>query len=407
MVMTHFTHILQPVQPARARRVSGLVLLAAALLLLSSSAPAASPHSRSTSPDPPPGQVGPRPAPAERTMIPGGGHDVIAPAPGPQPPTTPTQGRFPYSTTVSLASSPVPAPVVPGDPTVSVDAPGPASPPVPAGPGAPDLGTSPAPAGPTLAGTASQGTSAPATLTVPPDPASRTELANPPVPAGPAEPVGPTELASPPRPTAPEPPPVPGSTPVTGTTAGAHPTVLAHGQAVPASGLTVSDATWLMPDAAGVSVPGSGQGDPAPLPQRSPRVRYTWPTGGPVAVLASFDPPAHDWLRGHRGVDLALAAGSPVRAAAAGTVAFSGPVAGRPVVSIDHADGIRTTYEPVEPCVQAGDHVEAGQVIGTLLAGHRTDGVDALHWGARTGRKSYINPLRLLTSTVIRLKPSR
>lgn len=356
MAMTHFTHILQPVQPARARRVSGLVLLAAALLLLSSSAPAASPHSRPASPDPPPGQVGPRPAPAERTMTPGGGHDVIAPAPGPQPSTAPTQDRFPYSTTLSLASSPVPAPVAPGDPTVSVDAPGPAS---------------------------------------------------PPVPAGPAETAGPTEPASPPRPTAPEPPPVPGSTPVTGTTAGAHPTVLTHGQTAPVAGLTVSDATWLVPDAAGVSVPGSGQGDPAPLPQRSPRVRYTWPTGGPVAVLASFDPPAHDWLRGHRGVDLALAAGSPVRAAAAGTVAFSGPVAGRPVVSIDHADGIRTTYEPVEPCVQAGDHVEAGQVIGTLLAGHRTDGVDALHWGARTGRKSYINPLRLLTPTVIRLKPTR
>lgn len=409
MAMTHFTHILQPVQPARARRVSGLVLLAAALLLLSSSAPAASPHSRSTSPDPPPGQVGPRPAPAERTMIPGGGHDVIAPAPGPQSPTTPAQDRFPYSTTVSLAPSPVPAPVV-TDPAVSVDAPGPASPPVPAGPGAPDLGTSassPVPAGPALAGTASQETSAPATLTVPPDPASRTEPASPPVPAGPTETTGPTELASPSRPTGPEPPPVPGSTPVTGTTAGAHPTVLTHGQTAPVAGLTVSDATWLVPDAAGVSVPGSGQSDPAPLPQRSPRVRYTWPTGGPVAVLASFDPPAHDWLRGHRGVDLALAAGSPVRAAAAGTVAFSGPVAGRPVVSIDHADGIRTTYEPVEPCVQAGDHVEAGQVIGTLLAGHRTDGVDALHWGARTGRKSYINPLRLLTSTVIRLKPSR
>lgn len=386
MVMTHFTHILQPVQPARARRVSGLVLLAAALLLLSSSAPAASPHPRPTSPDPPPGQVGPRPAPAD--MTPGGGHDVIAPAPGHQPPTTPTQDRF--STTVSLTTSPVAT-----DPAVSVDAPGPASPPVPAGPGAPDLGTSassPVPAGPALAGTASQesqGTSAPATLIVPPDPASR------------------TEPASPPRPTGPEPPPVQESTPVTGTTAGAHPTVLTHGQTAPVAGLTVSHATWLVPDAAGVSLPGSGQGDPAPLPQRSPRVRYTWPTGGPVAVLASFDPPAHDWLRGHRGVDLALAAGSPVRAAAAGTVAFSGPVAGRPVVSIDHADGIRTTYEPVEPCVQAGDHVEAGQVIGTLLAGHRADGVDALHWGARTGRKSYINPLRLLTSTVIRLKPTR
>ena len=54
-------------------------------------------------------------------MTPGGGHDVIAPAPGSQPSTTPTQEHF--STTVSLASSPVPAPVV-TDPAVSADAPG-------------------------------------------------------------------------------------------------------------------------------------------------------------------------------------------------------------------------------------------------------------------------------------------
>ena len=38
-------------------------------------------------------------------------------------------------------------------------------------------------------------------------------------------------------------------------------------------------------------------------------------------------------------------------------------------------------------------------------AGHRSDGVDALHWGARTGPKTYVNPLRLLRPAVIRLKP--
>ncbi|PHP52267.1 peptidase M23 [Actinomyces ruminis] len=122
-------------------------------------------------------------------------------------------------------------------------------------------------------------------------------------------------------------------------------------------------------------------------------------------MLADFDPPAVVWGSGHRGVDLALAAGSPVLAAADGTVAFAGMVAGRPVVSIDHADGIRTTYEPVEPCVKAGDVVARGQVIGTLQSGHRTDGADALHWGARTGPKTYVNPLRLLQPAVIRLKP--
>ena len=142
----------------------------------------------------------------------------------------------------------------------------------------------------------------------------------------------------------------------------------------------------------------------SPEPRR-PRGRYQWPTGVPATVVENFDPPAIVWGRGHRGVDLAAAEGTQIHSAAAGTVVFAGMVAGRPVVSIDHADGIRTTYEPVEPAVGAGDTVDVGQVIGTLLPGHRSDGVCALHWGARTGPKTYINPLRLLQPAVIRLKP--
>ena len=152
-----------------------------------------------------------------------------------------------------------------------------------------------------------------------------------------------------------------------------------------------------------VAAPSAG----ADAGRRAPRPAYTWPTGGPAAVLEGFDPPAVVWGSGHRGVDLALTAGSPVLAAGDGTVVFAGMVAGRPVVSIDHADGIRTTYEPVEAVVGAGETVARGQVIGTLVAGHRADGVDALHWGARTGPKTYVNPLRLLDPPVIRLKPVR
>ena len=136
-----------------------------------------------------------------------------------------------------------------------------------------------------------------------------------------------------------------------------------------------------------------------------PRGRYTWPTGGPAPVVEGFDPPAVVWGRGHRGVDLAAPAGSQVLSAGDGVVVFTGMVAGRPVVSVDHADGIRTTYEPVEAGVSAGRAVARGEVIGTLLPGHRADGVDVLHWGARTGPKSYVNPLRLLEPPVIRLKP--
>lgn len=167
--------------------------------------------------------------------------------------------------------------------------------------------------------------------------------------------------------------------------------------AVPASAVGVAD----VPGAIGAPSAGTAAG------RRAPRSAYVWPTGGPAAVLEGFDPPAVVWGSGHRGVDLALTAGSPVLAAGDGTVVFAGMVAGRPVVSIDHADGIRTTYEPVEAVVGAGETVARGQVIGTLVAGHRADGVDALHWGARTGPKTYVNPLRLLDPPAIRLKPVR
>lgn len=140
-------------------------------------------------------------------------------------------------------------------------------------------------------------------------------------------------------------------------------------------------------------------------PARPGRLRYQWPTGSPTDVLEAFDPPTVRWGPGHRGVDLAASAGQEVRAAGAATVVFAGSVAGRPVVSLEHAEGIRTTYEPVQPAVTAGEQVAAGDLIGHLLAGHRGDGVDALHWGARTSRHVYVNPLRLLTPAVIRLKP--
>ena len=135
--------------------------------------------------------------------------------------------------------------------------------------------------------------------------------------------------------------------------------------------------------------------------------RHQWPTGGPVAVLERFSPPAQRWLAGHRGVDLALAAGSPVMASYEGVVAFSGVVATKPVVSIDHSypPGLRTTYEPVVGIVKAGQSVRTGQVIGVLQAGHRSDGRDALHWGARFGRDRYIDPLSLLRRPRIVLKP--
>lgn len=139
--------------------------------------------------------------------------------------------------------------------------------------------------------------------------------------------------------------------------------------------------------------------------RRHADVVYDWPIGD-GDVTRPFDDPALPWLAGHRGADLAGSEGAEVRAAGDGVVAFAGSVAGRPVVSIDHDDGLRTTYEPVVPGVVAGQRVAGGEVIGTLEAGHGT-GAD-LHWGARRGRDDYVDPVLLVRPRpVIRLYPLR
>ena len=125
----------------------------------------------------------------------------------------------------------------------------------------------------------------------------------------------------------------------------------------------------------------------------------------PVQVTRPFDAPASLYGPGHRGVDLAGAPGQVVVAAGAGIVVFAGMVAGRPVVSIAHAGGLRTTYEPVIPAVRAGVPVTRGSPIGTLAAGHPGCPIAAcLHWGARDGDR-YLDPLLLLQPPRVRLLP--
>lgn len=137
-----------------------------------------------------------------------------------------------------------------------------------------------------------------------------------------------------------------------------------------------------------------------PLP---PPLPYVWPTGGPAEVLAQFAPPAVPWGSGHRGVDLAAPEGAAILAMADGTVIFAQNLAGRGVISIEHAGGLRTTYEPVTAAVSRGQNVQGGQVIGALEAGHCEGG--CLHLGARRGPDDYIDPLSLLMTVEIRLKP--
>ncbi|MGW9193384.1 murein hydrolase activator EnvC family protein [Micromonospora chersina] len=137
----------------------------------------------------------------------------------------------------------------------------------------------------------------------------------------------------------------------------------------------------------------------------APGARFRWPLAGTPRVVRRFDPPLQPWLPGHRGVDLAATSGAEVRSAAAGVVLFAGTVAGRPVVTVGHADGLRTTYEPVRPGPAAGARVAAGTPIGLLTAGHPGCAAAAcLHWGLRRGEE-YLDPLALLGLGPVRLLP--
>ncbi|MCP3782623.1 M23 family metallopeptidase [Micromonospora sp. A3M-1-15] len=137
----------------------------------------------------------------------------------------------------------------------------------------------------------------------------------------------------------------------------------------------------------------------------APAARFRWPLAGTPRVVRRFDPPPQPWLPGHRGVDLAATPGVEVRSAGAGVVLFAGTVAGRPVVTVGHADGLRTTYEPVRPGPAAGARVAAGTPIGLLIAGHPGCGAPAcLHWGLRRGDE-YLDPLALLGLGPVRLLP--
>ncbi|MGV9819838.1 M23 family metallopeptidase [Nocardia xishanensis] len=143
----------------------------------------------------------------------------------------------------------------------------------------------------------------------------------------------------------------------------------------------------------------------------APGAEFGWPLRPRPAVERRFERPAQNWLPGHRGVDLAGSPGQTVLAAGAGIVVFAGEVADKPVVSIEHPGGLRTTYEPVRARVSVGARVARGTPIGTLEEGHPECAAPAcLHWGlrreaGRRGRFEYLDPLGLLHVAPLRLEP--
>ncbi|HET7311603.1 MAG TPA: M23 family metallopeptidase [Mycobacteriales bacterium] len=145
----------------------------------------------------------------------------------------------------------------------------------------------------------------------------------------------------------------------------------------------------------------------SPARGAEPDSRWTWPLGGATQVRQGFAPPAQAWLAGHRGVDLLGRPGEWVRASGAGVVHFAGRIAGVGIVSVQHPEGLLTTYQPVRAVVRVGQALRAGQPLGRLMrAGSHCAPAACLHWGMRRGA-SYLDPLGLVGAAKVRLWPLR
>lgn len=102
---------------------------------------------------------------------------------------------------------------------------------------------------------------------------------------------------------------------------------------------------------------------------------------------------------GHSGMDIAAAAGTPVKAPAAGVVTFAAPglyLTGGTLL-IDHGHGVSSNFLHLSRIdVKAGDVVRRGQTIGAVGATGRATGPH-LHWGMRW-RGAKIDPLLIAGS---------
>ena len=128
---------------------------------------------------------------------------------------------------------------------------------------------------------------------------------------------------------------------------------------------------------------GTGGGSPS-------AAGYVWPVLGPVT-----SPFGWRWGRMHEGIDIAAATGTPIRAAAAGTVIYAGWLGGYGNLTvIDHGGGVATAYGHQSGLAAgSGAYVAQGQVIGYIgSTGHSTGPAPALR-GARQRRPA--GPARL------------
>ena len=94
---------------------------------------------------------------------------------------------------------------------------------------------------------------------------------------------------------------------------------------------------------------------------------FIWPVSGPVV-----SPFGMRWGRMHEGIDIGAGYGTPIQAAASGTVIFAGWMGGYGnLIIIDHGGGVATAYGHQSSFAVGGGPVSQGQTIGYVgCTGH-------------------------------------
>ena len=116
----------------------------------------------------------------------------------------------------------------------------------------------------------------------------------------------------------------------------------------------------------------------------------TWPVNGPITSGFGWR-----WGRMHEGIDIGVPCGTPIHAAASGTVIYSGWMDGYGnFVVIDHGNGLATAYGHQSAIYVSGGSVSQGQAIGAVGSTGSSTGCH-LHFEVRVNG-SPVDPLGYL-----------
>lgn len=126
---------------------------------------------------------------------------------------------------------------------------------------------------------------------------------------------------------------------------------------------------------------------------------FKWPLEGPISSTFGLQRFFNDQpRRPHGGIDIAMPAGTPIKAPADGVIIDTGEYFfNGNSVFIDHGLGVQTFYAHMDSiAVAIGDIVQQGDVIGTVGATGRVTGAH-LHWSLGLNR-TWVNPLLVLAN---------